>query len=700
MDLLMTLSYLIDRKYINREKENFKLACLCLDYLTFDCFDIQLSKQSIQKYIANGSYAFHEYAIAHWIHHLDSYVQVAKDIDRKSIDDLEQILRDFVRSRWPNTWIQNTRCSKEARKDYHIFSTSVIFENLLQVVTKARNQEAGAFRSFVNQDNEIQLATQLELVRTNFEELVASLSPTNSLRELFQKYYGQSWFKCVHIGCVYFYKGFPNPTDRDHHTSKHTRAFLCTFSGCHVAITGCKTANELANHVSEFHPTSQDGTHTFPSSKTMSFSEAVSVGRLDDVEPFLQNLDFGAWQIGRSKLLNAAYCGHDAVLLRLLEIYDCNGDDYLKFLRSAIIGRKESTTIMLLMGKEKHIQPQKNAEVIDKLLMPAASVGLEGVVKVLLENRRHPTKRRSKERSAICLAAENGHKVVVKQLLDSNQLDLRQINPGQPTPLFCAARHGHETIVQVLLQYPECVATNERDIFWLGVAQLFNGARKGDNDLVRLLLARKDVPPNYQTRSGYTPLIFASEKGHATIVKLLLEHKDIRPNMRTFQKKMSALSYAARHGHESVVKLLLAQDDIDTTRGKGTRLRNGHIKEFGFPPSEEASRHGHHSIVALLSEHASNHPRSVSPRSRDKIDLPETDDQTERISAIDDSVATPRQDELLPKFFDVNVLLPTLLDPDEPSQPSLSDPDDPPYSLDDWFRPDWFRSPPPTPSSQ
>lgn len=668
----MTLSYLIHQKYINPETENFKLTCLCLNYLTFDCFDVQLPKQSIQNYIANGSYAFHEYAIAHWIHHLDSYVQSAKAIDQKSVDDLEQILRDFVRSRWPSTWIQNTRSSKEARNDYQMFNTSVIFENLLQVVTIARKQESGAFRSAVNQDNEIQLATQLELVRTNFEELVASLSPTSSLRELLQKYYGQSWFKCVHIGCVYFYKGFPSPSDRDHHTSKHTRAFLCTFSGCHVAITGCKTANELANHVSEFHPTSQDGTHTFPSSKTISFPEAVKEGRLDDVEKFLKAPD-RVDPITFYQLRVAARHGHDAVLLRMLENYVCERRGYIDLIRLAMIRGNESMTMMLLMRKEEYIQPGQDPKLINTLLISAASSGLESVVKLLLEKRCHPTEPSLKRRSALCLAAQNGHKVVVKQLLESNQPDLLHINPKQPTPLSCAARHGHETIVQVLLQYPECVATNERDIFWLGVAQLFNGARKGDNDLVRQLLARKDVSPNYQTTSGHTPLMFASEKGHATIVNLLLQHKDIRPNMRTFHKKMSALSYAARHGHESIIKLLLAQDDIDTGRCKSIPQRDCHIREYGFDPSIVALRHGHHSIVALLSEHASSHPRPFPPPSEATLNLQETEDQIERISAINDSVTTPTQDEHFPQTPDT---------PDHPfNTPAVSPPGYPFYDI-------------------
>lgn len=550
-------------------------------------------------------------------------MQVLKDIDPKSVGTLERILQVFIRVRWPNTWIPNTRSSNEARSDYQIFSTSTMFEKLLKVVTIARKQATGVFRTVGNQDNEIQLATQLELVRMSFEEIATSLSPTSNLRGIFQKYYGQHWYKCAHTGCVYFYQGFPSPSDRDQHMIKHTRAFLCTYVGCHVAITGCKTANELAKHVSEFHPTSQDGIHTFPSCKTMSLRDATRQGKLDDLEICLRAPDFDSSRINEYQLFFAARRGHDAVLLRLLEIIEISRETYIRVIRDAIRGKNESMTMMLLARKEEYIQLETGARTLDSLLSLAASVGLEGIVKLLLEKRRYPTKENAKD--PLCLGAENGHAVVVKQLLESNQLDLR--NGLLPRSIALAARNGHEKIVQMLLQYPECGVTDSGDTCWLGVAQLFNGALKGDSDLVRQLLARNDVPPDIESKTGHTPLMFASQNGHTTIVKLLLEHKDVSPNTRTRMGKVTALEYAVRHGHESVVKLLLSQKNIETSiRGEG----------IDHDSRRQALRKGYHSIAALILEHESSHTRSVPPQSEDEFDLNEIDDQTERITGIKD----------------------------------------------------------------
>lgn len=600
-----------------------------MNYLAFDCFDIQLPKQSIQEYIRNGSYAFHEYAIAYWIHHLDSYVQGLKDTDLKPVNDLERILLDFIQARWPNTWIQETRPSRKARNDYHMFSNSVIFENLLKVVTIARKQDAGASGTAGSQEVEIQLVTQLEHIRTNFEEIVASLSPTSGLRGVFQSYYGQNWFKCAHIGCAYFYKGFPCPSNRDQHTSKHRRAFHCTVIGCHVTITGCKTAIELAKHMSEFHPTGQEGTHAFSSCKVDSLGEAVQKGKLDDVERFLQAPDFDRstydqWDV-KNFLGNAVNSGDDAVLRRLLEVFFCNCKEFNGLIRRAIYRQNEPMTIILLVEQEKNPQLEQVATAFDRFLSLAASHGLEAIVEILLKKRQNAITEKSKGPSALCLAAEKGYKNVVKQLLESNQLDLRRTNPDDPTPILCAAKNGHETVVLILLQYPDCVA-RDSGTYWLGVAQLFNGARMGDNDLVRRLLARKDVPPDHQSRTGHTPLILAAKNGHAGVVKLLLEHKDINPNRRTRQR-VTALLYTARHGHKDIVKLLLAREDIDNSdpsKDHKYKWDRSTGSAYYGTPTDVASRHGHHSIAALLSEHALNHPQPASGSPDDKTGVKET----------------------------------------------------------------------------
>jgi hypothetical protein len=46
------------------------MAKLCVNYLTFPCFDPTISDLNIQQYAKRGEYSFQEYATCNWIHHL------------------------------------------------------------------------------------------------------------------------------------------------------------------------------------------------------------------------------------------------------------------------------------------------------------------------------------------------------------------------------------------------------------------------------------------------------------------------------------------------------------------------------------------------------------------------------------------------------------------------------------------------------
>jgi len=62
---------------------------------------------------------------------------------------------------------------------------------------------------------------------------------------------------------------------------------------------------------------------------------------------------------------------------------------------------------------------------------------------------------------------------------------------------------------------------NQRDC--VGNTPLSWAARNGHEGVVKLLLEREDVDPNYPGVNDLTPLGYAAVKGHERIVKLLLE---------------------------------------------------------------------------------------------------------------------------------------------------------------------------------
>jgi hypothetical protein len=68
-------------------------------------------------------------------------------------------------------------------------------------------------------------------------------------------------------------------------------------------------------------------------------------------------------------------------------------------------------------------------------------------------------------------------------------------------------------------------------------------ARRGDEEVVRLLLAREGIKTDIQTCS-WTALVHAAVDGHEAVVRLLLERDNAGADI--------ALVFAALSGHEAV----------------------------------------------------------------------------------------------------------------------------------------------------
>ncbi|KAL2808196.1 hypothetical protein BJX63DRAFT_42789 [Aspergillus granulosus] len=84
-----------------------------------------------------------------------------------------------------------------------------------------------------------------------------------------------------------------------------------------------------------------------------------------------------------------------------------------------------------------------------KQLLRASEIGLEGVVKLLLETGKvDPDSKDSNSRTPLSLAAENGHEAaVVKLLLETGKVDPDSKDSNGRTPLSWAAEKGHEAVL-------------------------------------------------------------------------------------------------------------------------------------------------------------------------------------------------------------------------------------------------------------
>jgi ankyrin repeat protein len=206
-------------------------------------------------------------------------------------------------------------------------------------------------------------------------------------------------------------------------------------------------------------------------------------------------------------------------------------------------------------------------------------------------------------------ASSNGHTEVVKALLAAKDINVNQAGNKGETPLLIASKNGHTKVVKALLAAKD-INVNKTDVFgqppldWATennhteIIQLlkdagancnnalFIASEKGNVEVVKILLAAKDINVNKASKFGRTPLDMATENNHTEIIQLL---KDAGAQLYT-------LYVASRDGHTDVVKALLAAKDIDVNK-----------TEYSGTPLDTATENNHTEIIQLLQDAGAQH---------------------------------------------------------------------------------------------
>ena len=118
------------------------------------------------------------------------------------------------------------------------------------------------------------------------------------------------------------------------------------------------------------------------------------------------------------------------------------------------------------------------------------------------------------------------------------------------TPLHCAARSGHESVVDLLLERGAPISSKTKN----GLAPLHMAAQGDHVDAGRILLHHK-APVDEVTVDYLTALHVAAHCGHVRVAKLLLDRK-ADPNSRALNG-FTPLHIACKKNRIKVIELLL-----------------------------------------------------------------------------------------------------------------------------------------------
>jgi hypothetical protein len=197
------------------------MAMLCLTYLSFHCFNPEASDDQVRDYILEAYDAFQDYAVAHWMSHLETTLRIA---NRPSVDnDLVYALEDFFDQHQRQHHAPKLRISQDVKRTFGALQGHAFHDTLLRAFSfRHANTPAAA-----EPDAEpLALEPSVRRIRRIFEDMVQRL-PANGSTEAdpLRTYYGGNWFKCPRLACNRFFDGFPTARERNAHEEK-ARSFL------------------------------------------------------------------------------------------------------------------------------------------------------------------------------------------------------------------------------------------------------------------------------------------------------------------------------------------------------------------------------------------------------------------------------------------------------------------------------------------
>ena len=265
------------------------------------------------------------------------------------------------------------------------------------------------------------------------------------------------------------------------------------------------------------------------------------------------NVDINVADKFGTLLVNAAFEGHEIIVRELLLMRGINVN----------LAQQLGATPLYVAAQQGHVK------IVEMLLA-------ESGIKVNLST--------SDGATPLFIAAQCGHEAVVKLLLAAPGVDVNLRTMDGGTPLMVAIEREHVEVAKLLLAAPG----TEIDARMLdGTTALYNAAEKNFPGIVEELV-RRGANVNLAVRDGAPPLGIAAYRGNDEIVRKLLAAAGVevdKPN----EDGITPLSAAADGGYQDIVGLLL-DNGADPNRSN----------PMGITPLHRACLYGYTRIVELL----------------------------------------------------------------------------------------------------
>jgi ankyrin repeat protein len=234
----------------------------------------------------------------------------------------------------------------------------------------------------------------------------------------------------------------------------------------------------------------------------------------------------------------AAYFGLREALIALLKngqgLDPEDGDSRTPLWKAAENGHEAVVKLLVEKGAKLNFKDMVGLTP----LWAAAENGHEAIVKLLVEKGAEFDFTDTYDgQTPLWMAAKNGHEAVVKLLVENGaKLNFKDKYNDQ-TPLWIAAAKGHEAVVKLLVekgaevdfkdkhhgQMSRLMTKVMRNRVGYGQTPLWVAAKNGHEAVVKLLVEKGAELDFKDKRHGQTPLQVAAKNGHEAIVKLLVE---------------------------------------------------------------------------------------------------------------------------------------------------------------------------------